>query len=41
MAKKISPEKQEIRKTKDYFDCIAPSTIKFMNNYYIVGDSYR
>ena len=41
MAKKISPEKLEIRKTKDYFDCIAPSTIKFMNNYYIVGDSYR
>lgn len=41
MAKTISPEKQEIRKTKDYFDCIAPSTIKFMNNYYIVGDSYR
>lgn len=35
MAKKISPEKQEIRKTKDYFDCIAPSTIKFMNNYYM------
>ena len=41
MAKQISPEKLEIRKTKDYFDCIAPSTIKFMNNYYIVGDSYR
>lgn len=41
MAKQISPEKIEIRKTKDYFDCIAPSTIRFMNNYYIVGDSYR
>ena len=41
MAKQISPEKLEIRKTKDYFDCIAPSTIRFMNNYYIVGDSYR
>lgn len=41
MAKQISPEKLEIRKTKDYFDCIAPSTIKFLNNHYIVGDSYR
>ena len=41
MAKQLSPEKLEIRRTKDYFDCIAPSTIRFMNNYYIVGDSYR
>ena len=41
MAKQLTPEKLEIRNTKDYFDCIAPSTIKFMNNYYIVGDSYR
>ena len=41
MAKQLTPEKLEIRRTKDYFDCIAPSTIKFMNNYYIVGDSYR
>lgn len=41
MAKQLSPEKLEIRRTKDYFDCIAPSTIKFMNNHYIVGDSYR
>ncbi len=41
MAKQLTPEKLEIRRTKDYFDCIAPSTIKFMNNHYIVGDSYR
>ena len=41
MAKQISPEKLEIRRTKDYFDCIAPSTIRFLNNHYIVGDSYR
>ena len=41
MAKQISPEKIEIRRTKDYFDCIAPSTIRFLNNHYIVGDSYR
>ena len=41
MPKKSSSEKLEIQKTKDFFDCIAPSTIKFMNNHYIVGDSYR
>ncbi len=41
MAKKLTPEKLEIIKTKDFFDCIAPSTIKFLNNHYIVGDSYR
>lgn len=41
MAKKISPEKAELRKTKDFFDCISPGTVKFLNNYYIVGDSYR
>ncbi len=41
MAKKLSPEKLEIRNTKDFFDCVAASVIKFMNNYYIVGDSYR
>ena len=41
MAKQLTPEKLELRRTKDYFDCIAPSTIRFMNNYYIVGDSYR
>ena len=41
MAKQISPEKLEVRRTKDYFDCIAPSTIRFLNNHYIIGDSYR
>ncbi len=41
MGKQISPEKLEIRRTKNYFDCISPSIIKFMNNHYIVGDSYR
>ena len=42
MAKKqISAEKQELIRTKDFFDCIAPSTIKFFVNHYIVGDSYR
>jgi len=41
MAKKISPEKIELRNTKDYFDCISPGTVKFMTDHYIVGDSYR
>ena len=42
MAKKqISLEKQELIRTKDFFDCIAPSTIKFFVDHYIVGDSYR
>ncbi len=42
MAKKtLTPEQIELQKTKDFFDCISPSTIRFMNNYYIVGDSYR
>ena len=41
MAKKISPEKLEIRNTKSYFDCIAPGTVKFMTDHYIIGDSYR
>ncbi len=43
MAKKrnIQPEKAERIRTKDFFDCIAPSIIKFLSDYYIVGDSYR
>ena len=42
MAKKqISPEKQELIRTKDFFDCIAPGVIRFFVDYYIVGDSYR
>ena len=31
---------EEIR-TKDFFDCILPSTIKFMTDHYIIGNSYR
>ncbi len=42
MAKKKMPlEKAERIRTKDFFDCIAPSIIKFLSDYYIVGDSYR
>lgn len=39
--KKKSMEKQERRRTKDFFDRIAPSTIWFYADHYIVGDSYR
>lgn len=27
--------------TKDFFDCIAPGSIRFATDHYIVGDSYR
>lgn len=37
----LTPEQAEEIRTKDYFDCILPSTIKFMSDHYIIGDSYR
>lgn len=39
--KVITPEQLEEIRTKDYFDCIAPATIKFYTDYYIVGGSFR
>lgn len=39
--KVLTPEQQEEIRTKDFFDMILPSTIKFMSDHYIVGDSYR
>ena len=39
--KMYTPEQMEEIRTKDYFDCIAPGTIKFYTDYYIVKDSYR
>ena len=39
--KQMSPERQELIRTKDYFDCIAPGVIRFFVDHYIVGDSYR
>ena len=33
-------EKEEIR-IKNFFDRVLPSTIKFMSDHYIVGDTYR
>ncbi len=39
--KLITPEQVEEFRTKDFFDCIAPTTMKFYSDYYIIGDSYR
>ena len=39
--KTLSPEQQEEIRTKDFFDCILPGTVKFHTDHYIVGDSYR
>lgn len=37
----ITPEQLEEIRTKDFFDCILPGTIKFFADHYIIGDSYR
>lgn len=37
----MTPEEQEIIRTKNFFDCILPGTIRFFTDHYIVGDSYR
>ena len=39
--KVLTLEQAEEIYTKDFFDMILPSTIKFFTDYYIVGDSYR
>ena len=39
--KKHTPEQIEVQRTKDFFDMILPSAIKFSTDHYIVGDSYR
>ncbi len=39
--KKKSGQKQQKAEPKTFFDCIAPTTIKFFANYCIVGDTYR
>ena len=36
-----TPEEMEEIRTKDFFDCIAPSAVKFYTDHYIVGNSYR
>lgn len=39
--KELTPEQQEVIHTKEFFDCVAPGTIKFFADSYSVGDSYR
>lgn len=39
--KKMDPAQLEAVRTKDFFDCILPGAVRFMSDYYIVGDSYR
>lgn len=39
--KVLTPQEMEEIRTKDFFDCILPGTIKFLSDHYIVGDSYR
>lgn len=37
--KVLTPEQMEEIRTKDFFDCILPGTVKFMSDHYILGDS--
>ena len=39
--KVLTPAEMEVIRTKDFFDCILPGTIKFLSDHYVVGDSYR
>lgn len=39
--KELTPEQIEEIRTKDFFDMILPSTVKFLSDHYILGDSYR
>lgn len=37
----ITDEEQEEIRTKDFFDLITPSALRFFTGYYIIGDTYR
>ena len=39
--KVLTPAEMEVIRTKDFFDCILPGTVKFLSDHYVVGDSYR
>lgn len=39
--KELTPTEIEEIRTKDFFDCILPGTVKFFADRYILGDSYR
>ena len=38
--KVLTPQEMEEIRTKDFFDCILPGTIKFLSDHYIPGDNY-
>ena len=38
--KVLTPQEMEEIRTKDFFDCILPGTIKFLSDHYILGDNY-
>ena len=38
--KVLTPQGMEEIRTKDFFDCILPGTIKFLSDHYILGDNY-
>lgn len=38
--KVLMPQEMEEIRTKDFFDCILPGTIKFLSDHYILGDNY-
>ncbi len=39
--KVLTPAEVEEIRTKDFFDCILPGTVKFFTDHYILGDTYR
>ena len=39
--KALTEEQTAAAEAKSFFDCIAPSTVKFFADHYIMGDSYR
>ena len=38
--KVLTPQEMEEIRTKDFFDCILPGTIKFLSDHYILGNNY-
>ena len=39
-AKELTSEQMEEIRTKDFFDMILPSTVKFFSDHYIVGEQF-
>ena len=38
--KVLTPQEMDEIRTKDFFDCILPGTVKFLSDHYILGDNY-